>query len=41
MRHAVFLPDSSAVPPWVRVLVAVVVVGLVVARIVLAYRRRK
>ncbi|MDT0407142.1 MULTISPECIES: hypothetical protein [Streptomyces] len=41
MTHAMFLPDAGAVPPWVRAVVAVVVVGLVVERIVLTYRRRK
>ncbi|MFJ5176685.1 hypothetical protein ACIP68_22970 [Streptomyces griseoviridis] len=41
MTGAVFLPDSSAVPPWARVVIAVVVIGLVIARIVLTYRRRK
>ncbi|MFJ6566615.1 hypothetical protein ACIQNU_04295 [Streptomyces sp. NPDC091292] len=38
---AVFLPDSGSLPPWVRITAAVVIVGLVVARIWLSYRNRR
>ncbi|MFF2852660.1 hypothetical protein ACFVT5_41165 [Streptomyces sp. NPDC058001] len=41
MTVAVFLPDSGVLPPWVRIVVAVVIVGLVAARIYLAYRNHR
>ncbi|MFE1954200.1 MULTISPECIES: hypothetical protein [Streptomyces] len=41
MRSLAYLPDSGAVPPWLRVLFGVVVLGLLAARLWLFWRRRK
>lgn len=38
---AVYLPMSGAIPRWLQITVGVVVLGLIVARLVLFYRRRK
>ncbi|MFF7333517.1 hypothetical protein ACIQU5_17225 [Streptomyces sp. NPDC090306] len=41
MPMAVYLPDSGSLPPWVRIVVGVVVIGLVITRLVLSLRSRR
>ncbi|MFI5658384.1 hypothetical protein [Streptomyces sp. NPDC051684] len=38
---ALFLPELDAVPRWLRITAAVVVLGLMVTRVWLFFRRRK
>ncbi|MET8468350.1 hypothetical protein ABZY90_28505 [Streptomyces sp. NPDC006422] len=38
---AVFLPALDAVPRWLRITAAVVILGLMVTRVWLFFRRRK
>lgn len=41
MRLAVFLPELGAVPRWLQITAAVVVLGLAAVRVWLFLRRRK
>lgn len=41
MTEAAFLPESGAVPVWLRITFGVVVLGLLATRLWLFWRRRK